>query len=115
MRQYFANGYFEELQALRDIDAKAPGHLKQSIANGLQFEIRPEHDERLRVGQILFVAGQEKEATVLGIITEIKNGRIIAYCNGHIAEEGLNISVERRNNTVTSAQILGQIDTQAAL
>lgn len=54
---------------------------------------------------MLFVAGQEKTIGVIGVITQIDGDNILAYCNGDIATEGLNISVERRNGQMSPAHI----------
>lgn len=105
LRQYFANGYYEDVQTLPELSSQIPAHFKDMIANGQQAEIRPKNEERLRAGQILFVAGQEKTIGVIGVITQIDGDRILAFCNGDIATEGLNISVERRNGQMSPAHI----------
>jgi sarcosine oxidase subunit alpha len=105
LRQYFANGYFEDAHALNLMSSNAPQHFRSVIENGRNVEILPRDEERLRVGQMLFVAGQEKSAGALGVITQIVGGKIIAYCNGDLSTPGLNISVERRNGLFSPARI----------
>lgn len=105
LRQYFANGYYADVEALPTLSPEIPTHFKDIISNGQHFEILPENEERMRAGQMLFVAGQEKTLGVIGIIVQVSGRRIEAYCDAEVATEGLNISVERRNGQNAPAHI----------
>ncbi|WP_424981780.1 FAD-dependent oxidoreductase [Maritalea sp. S77] len=105
LRQYFANGYFEDAKELDLLSFDAPKHFKNVIENGHEIEIVSHNDERLRVGQMLFVAGQEGAEKPLGVITQILDDKIIAFCDRDQTSTGLNISVERRNGLFSPARI----------
>ncbi|MCF4097952.1 FAD-dependent oxidoreductase [Maritalea mediterranea] len=110
LRQYFANGYFASARPLQALDAQIPQHFSQSIPDGQGFEIVPQNAEKLRVGQMIFVAGQEKSEGPLGIIYRVDGERTLAHCNGNLASPGLNVSVERRGGQALPARLGATIE-----
>lgn len=105
LRQYFANGYFADTHELTNLPATVPAHIKSTIPNAQEFLIHPQNNERLRVGQKIFVAGQDKSDGAIGTIITIEQGKIVAICNGDLVSTGLKISVERRNGLNSPATI----------